>query len=569
MTLASNPMTVVPVHWWQNAVVYQLYVRSFADSNDDGIGDLAGIRSRLEYLGALGVDAIWLNPCYPSPQKDHGYDVADYFDIEPAYGDLDEFDRLVADAKRHGIRILMDVVPNHCSSDHEWFRAALAAGPGSPERERFYFRDGKGPGGAEEPNNWRSIFGGSAWTRVIEPDGSAGQWYLHVFDTSQPDLNWSNPDVVDHFDRMLRFWFDRGVEGFRADAVGVVGKAPGLPDEDVVPGRPLVGTRNPHFVFRPEGFEVWAHWRRLVDDYERTHPGRDLLMVCEAYTPGHPEMARRYANESAFHQIFGFDVLLAPWNAGALRRAIDVTLEAMMPYDLLPAWTLNNHDAQRTVTRYGRADAATFYSGDNLRNSTAAVDITLGTRRARAAALLILALPGCVYLYAGEELGLPEVLDLPASARQDPIFLRTAGHEIGRDGCRVPLPWTADPATSFGFSTHADAAKPWLPQPAGWGQFAAYPQQEDPTATLSIYRAAVAVRKQLAGLRSGSFEWLDVGTDQLLTFARGAVVAACNPTGEDAALPGDVVGSRTVVATSVPGHEDPLLVPHDSTIWLA
>ena len=434
--------------WWETAVVYQLYVRSFADSNDDGIGDLAGIRSRLPYLADLGIDAIWLNPCYPSPQIDHGYDVADYFDIEPDYGDLEEFDALVRDARALGIRIMMDVVPNHCSSEHGWFQDALAAGPGSSERERFYFRDGRGARGDEPPNNWQAIFGGSAWTRVDEPDGSPGQWYLAVFTPAQPDLNWNHPDVVDYFDRVLRFWFDRGVDGFRVDSVTVVGKTPGLPDNELQQGaaRPELGASNAHFTWRPEGHAAWRHWRQLVDAYEADHPGRQLVLVAEAYTPRRPDILRQYANDEEFHQAFAFDLMLAPWNAEAYRGAVRSTVEALMPAGLLPAWTLNNHDAQRAVTRFGRADADTHGADIDgvLEDSHGTVDIDVGTRRARAAALFELGLPGCVYLYAGEELGLPEVLDLPDEARQDPIFARTGGAEIGRDGCRVPLPWTDD-----------------------------------------------------------------------------------------------------------------------------
>jgi alpha-glucosidase len=554
--------------WWQTAVIYQLYVRSFADADGDGIGDLRGIRQHLDHLEALGIEAIWLNPCYPSPQADHGYDVSDYFDIEPAYGDLPEFDALVADARTHGIRILMDVVPNHCSEQHPWFRAALAAGPGSPERDRFYFRDGRGPAGDEPPNNWRSVFAGPAWTRVTEADGSPGQWYLHAFTPQQPDFNWSNPEIVEHFDRMLRFWFDRGVEGFRADAVAVVGKAPGLPDEERPSDAP-VGTRNPYLVHRPEGFGAWRHWREVVDQYERDHPGRELFIVAEAYTPKRPDLARQYANRHGFHQVFAFDLLLSPWRADSLRRAIQDTLDAVTPTGVPAAWTLNNHDAQRVVTRYGRADATetSSYTGDNLRNSQAPVDVETGTHRARAGALLELALPGSVYLYAGEELGLPEVLDIPDSAREDPIFFRTGGRVPGRDGCRVPLPWTRDAAGSFGFSPRATTASPWLPQPDDWGAWAADVEAEDAASMLSLYRAAVAVRRRTDALRLGGFEWIDVAGD-LLAFRRDDVVVVLNAGRTDAALAPDVVGDRQVLISSRVGHRDAAVVPGDTCAWL-
>jgi alpha-glucosidase len=570
--------------WWETAVVYQLYVRSFADSNDDGIGDLAGIRSRLSYLADLGIDAIWLNPCYPSPQADHGYDVADYFDIEPDYGDLDEFDALVRDARAVGIRIMMDVVPNHCSSNHAWFQAALAAPRGSSERERFYFRDGRGPGGEEPPNNWQAIFGGSAWTRVDEPDGSPGQWYLAIFTSAQPDLNWNHPDVVDHFDRMLRFWFDRGVEGFRADAVTVVGKTPGLPDNELQQGaaRPELGASNAHFTWRPEGHAAWRHWRQLVEAYEEDHPGRQLVLVAEAYTPRRPDILRQYANDEEFHQAFAFDLMLAPWNAEAFRGAVRSTVEAMMPAGLLPAWTLNNHDAQRAVTRFGRADAETHGAEIDgvLENSHATVDVEVGTRRARAAALFELGLPGCVYLYSGEELGLPEVLDLPDEARQDPIFAKTGGVEIGRDGCRVPLPWTDDPATSFGFSPRGKN-DPWLPQPKEWARWNVTAQQLDPNSMLALYRRALAIRRATPDLTLAGFELLLPDDPDLVVYRRGDVVVVLNMSDHERSLPADLVAGLRVLVSSVVepaaagrrgrnGNDQPAAdaVGPDTAVWL-
>lgn len=562
--------------WWATAIVYQLYVRSFADADGDGIGDLQGIRQRLDHLAGLGIDAIWLNPCYPSPQHDHGYDVADYFSIEPDYGTLEEFDALVAAARDRGIRILMDVVPNHCSWLHPWFTEAVAAGPGSPQRERFWFREGRGPGGELPPNNWQAIFGGPAWHRVTEPDGSPGQWYLAVFTPYQPDFNWDHPDVVDHFDRMLCFWFDRGVEGFRADAVTVVGKTPGLPDTDApehhddgLDGSRLGGP-NPHYTWRPEGHEVWRHWRRTVDEYEHNHPGRQLVTVAEAYTPHRPDLMRQYLNPAEFHQVFAFDLLLAPWNAASFRYAVTAAIDVVADQGLLPTWTLNNHDAHRSVTRYGRADAETHGSHheSNLQPSHALVDLELGLRRARAAAVLMLGLPGCIYLYAGEELGLPEVLDLPDEARQDPVFALTDGHDLGRDGCRVPLPWTADPSSSFGFSPAHPAAPPWLPQPADWGRYSAAAQAHDPTSTLSLYRLAVATRRSSPSLLGDAFSWLLDDDEDLVAFARRDVLVVLNLGSRDRALPDELAAGRRVLLASDGCHTDPTVVPADTALWL-
>ncbi|MGD9705206.1 MAG: glycoside hydrolase family 13 protein [Acidimicrobiia bacterium] len=570
-------MNAPPRHWWETAAVYQIYVRSFADANGDGVGDLPGIRSRLAYLAGLGVDAVWLTPCYPSPQHDHGYDVADYFDIESVYGGLEAFDELLADVHAHGLRLVMDVVPNHCSWDHPWFRAALASPPFSAERERFYFRDGRGPGGSEPPNNWSALFGGPAWCRVTEPDGTPGQWYLQTFTPQQPDLNWSNHEVIEHFDRMLTFWFDRGVDGFRVDAVGQLGKAPGLPDAPPVPTDTRVtdiGMRNPYSTFRPEGHEVWRRWRRLVDDYERGDPGRDRFLVAEVYTVGRPELLNEYASHDEFHQTFAFDLLLAPWHAPSIRTAIAEPVTALSAGGLLPTWTLNNHDAQRMVTRYGRADATDpdTWSGNNLVNSDAPVDLEVGTRRARAMAVAGLALPGAIYLYQGEELGLPEVLDLPADARQDPVFVRTDGREIGRDGCRLPLPWTEDAAGNHGFSVTSDEgepAPPWLPQPVGWGGFAVSGQDGEPASMLTLYREGLRVRRACASAMGDELVWSADLAEDVVAFERGSVLVVLNLSGGHVELPSPLVDGRSVLLSSVPGHHDQRVVPADAAVWLA
>ena len=580
--------TPAPSPWWRSAVTYQLYVRSFADSNSDGIGDLAGVIDRLDHLSDLGVDALWLTPCYPSPQLDTGYDVADYFDIEPDYGDLETFDRLIAAARRRGIKVLMDVVPNHCSSRHAWFQAALAADPGSPERERFFFRDGRGEGGDEPPNNWRSVFGGRTWTRTVDSDGSPGQWYLHTFAPSQPDFNWESPDVVNHFDDMLRFWFDRGVEGFRVDAIAVAGKAPGLPDAPPVPSDVAendVWSHNPYTVFWPSAHDHWKHWRAVIDRYELDHPGRSLVTVSEAYTPGRPDLLLKFIGPDEFHQSFCFDIMLTPWNAPMMRDTLASFISVLTAAGAALTWTLNNHDTQRAVTRYGRANAAepSSWTGNNLVYIDAPIDLDVGARRARAMITMMAALPGALYLFQGEELGLPEVFDIPDDRRQDPIFERTEGREIGRDGCRIPMPWTDDPVTAFGFSTPVGAAhvrganqagdtatgaarEPWLPQPTDWGQRSAETQRGDTRSALSLYRELLAGRADI--VESAELEWLLGNDDELLAFRRGDLSVVLNVAPYDVDIT-DVVGDDMRVAMcSVAGHDDSSTVPGDACVWL-
>ncbi len=557
-------------------MVYQLYLRSFADADGDGIGDLAGIIGRLDHLESLGVDAVWLTPCYPSPQIDHGYDVADYFDIEPAYGDLAAFDQLVAGARQRSIRVLMDVVPNHCSAEHAWFRAALQAGPGSAERARFYFRDGGGERGELPPNNWRAVFGGSAWSRVTERDGTPGQWYLHTFTPWQPDFDWSCPDVVEMFDSMLTFWFDRGVEGFRIDAVTIVGKAPGLPDAPDVPEGTAendVWTHNPYSVFWPTAHDIWRHWRRLIDRYEATHPGRSLVTVSEAYTPDRPDLLLHYVNPLEFHQSFCFDLMLAPWRADTLRATIEPVYDTLTAAGAPLTWTINNHDTQRAVTRYGRADATELssWTKNNLVYTGTPVDAALGTTRARAAIALEAALPGSLYLYQGEELGLPEVLDLPAAARQDPMFVRTEGREIGRDGCRVPLPWTDDATTSFGFSAGSSPPSPsWLPQPADFGTYSVESQNHDPQSMLALYRRVLRARRSELDPAMG-LSFIDVERPDLLAFRRGDVTVVLNvgDTEIDVARELPAIDAVRVVLTSSPGGHDAGRLPANTCCWLA
>jgi len=539
-------------HWWERAVVYQVYIRSYADSDGDGVGDLEGLRRRLDHIAALGVDAIWLCPIYPSPQRDHGYDVADYVGIEPQYGDLDAFDRLVADARARGIRVLLDVVPNHCSDQHPWFQAALRAGPGSAERARFWFRPGRGDG---PPNNWQAAFGGSAWTPVGDDDP---EWYLGTFTPHQPDWDHRHPEVQAMFADVLRFWFDRGVDGFRVDAVWPIGKHPDLPDcPPLAPGE-----FNPYLRFRAEGHEVWRRWRRVVDDYMAQHPDRDLMLVAEAYTPRRPDILAQYLRPDEFHQCFAFDLLLSPWHGPSLRRALAESFAVATAHGGWPTLTLNNHDTQRTVTRYGREGAlrAEGWTGDNQHYPDGPVDLAAGTRRARAAAGLLLGMPGAVYLYQGEELGLPEVLDLPDDARQDPIFFNTGGELIGRDGCRIPLPWTEAPDGSHGFSPPG-AAPPWLPMPAGWGTYAVDRQERDPASVLQLYRRLIRLRRELLGDTGAE---LLTEHDDLVAVRRGDVVVACN-TGREPVPCLAAEGKRCVLTTG--DAPDGNVVPPDTTVW--
>jgi alpha-glucosidase len=559
--------------WWVDATVYQIYVRSFADANGDGRGDLDGIIHHLDHLVDIGVDALWMTPCYPSPQLDHGYDVADYFDIEPTYGTLATFDRLVEQCRARNLKVLMDVVPNHCSDHHAWFQAALQAAPGSRERSRFYFRDGRGANGELPPNNWKAVFGGPAWSRTTDPDGAPGQWYLHTFTPWQPDFDWDSPDVVQHFDDMLRFWFDRGVEGFRIDAVTVLGKAPGLPDAPDVPAgvtETAAAKHNPYTVFWPSAHDVWRHWRQLIDTYEREHPGRELVAVGEAYTPRRPDLLLDYVRADEFHQAFCFDLMLCPFNVPEIRATIDSVIVPHVAAGAALTWTLSNHDVQRAVTRYGRADAASpaSWTGNNLVYTGTPVDLPMGTRRARAMIAFVAALPGSLYLYQGEELGLPEVLDLPLERRQDPIVVLTKGRQLGRDGCRVPLPWTADPATSFGFSEVAAPSRhePWLPQPDWWGTYALDGQQHDPASMLSLYRDTMRCRRTLDP--TTGLEWEGPLDERLLAFRRGDVLVVLNPSAAPIELPAATVADRRVGLSSVHGHDDPSIVPADACIWL-
>jgi alpha-glucosidase len=510
------------VHWWREAVIYQVYVKSFGDSDGDGLGDLDGLTARLDHLVRLGVDGLWLSPCYPSPDRDGGYDVADYLRIDEAYGGTAALVRLLTEAHGRGLRVLLDIVPNHCSTEHEWFRAALAEPPGGPHRERFLFRDGR-EGGTAPPNNWQSVFGGPAWTRVTDAEGGPGQWYLHSFDPGQPDFNWRHPEVGRHFEGVLRHWFDLGVDGFRIDVAAMLVKAADLPDLDPR-GDAVAPNSN-----QPEVHEVYRAWRRVADGYD---PRRTL--VGEVWAPTAADVAA-FVWPDELHQVFYFDLMRQPWHASSFRSSVDSGLEAVAGLTGSAAgtlaWVLNSHDAHRAVSRYGLRTSALTAAGEVMGpplRPRGEVDVPLGQARARAALLFLLGLPGATFLYQGEELGLPEVMDLPDEARRDPIWFRSGGREHGRDGCRVPLPWVAA-AAGFGFTT----GRAWLPQPDWFAGFAADRQSADPGSVLSLYRSALARRREVFDDPTERLDWLDVSTeDEVLAYRRGdaVVVTVFGPT---------------------------------------
>ncbi len=551
--------------WWRDAVVYQIYPRSFADSDGDGTGDLAGVTSRLEHLRDLGVDALWLSPFFVSPLADAGYDVADYRAVDPVFGTLTDVDALLARARELGLHVLLDLVPNHCSDEHPWFRAAVAGGPQAPERELFHFQDGRGPGGGVPPNNWRSVFGGPAWTRVTEPDGAPGQWYLHLFDRRQPDWNWEHPQVADEFDSVLRFWLDRGVAGFRVDVAHGMVKAPGLPDTTEV--QTLLGLQtaegrtsqpppptNAMPYWDQDGVHaILRRWRAVLDGC----PPPTRLLCAEAWVSP-PDRMARYLRPDEMHQAFAFELLQAPWDARAIRRAIDATLTALAAVGSPATWVLSNHDVVRHATRLAMRWSGGLPHG--IRSSDRAPDQELGLRRARAATALMLALPGAAYLYQGEELGLPEHTSLADGFRQDPVHLRTAGAEVGRDGCRVPLPWVAG-APAYGFS---ETGRAWLPQPREFRELAVDQQLHDAESTLMLYRRLLRLRRQHR-LGRGRLEWESrEKTKDLLALRNGGVRVVTNL----GALPVALNPDWEVLARSGPLDDVDGSLPPDTTVWL-
>ncbi|MEY3676860.1 MAG: hypothetical protein RL351_87 [Actinomycetota bacterium] len=542
--------------WWRSAVIYQIYPRSFADSNGDGMGDLPGITSRLDSLAALGIDAIWLSPYMRSPQKDAGYDVSDYRDVDPLFGSLADFDSMVARAHELNIRVLVDLVPNHTSDQHAWFQAALKAEPGSPERAFYHFKDGKGENGELPPNNWVSMFGGPAWTRTTNTDGTPGQWYVHLFDSSQPDLNWENPKVEEAFEDILRFWLDRGVDGFRVDQPHAMGKAPGLPDHPDVEraGAGFIeGEASPPMWFQESVHPIFRKWRAILDSY----PG-DRAMCGEAYVLPLSFMAL-WVRPDEFNQTFNFRFLDSEWQPQILFNSINESFEAFDGVGAPSTWVLSNHDIIRHASRMGGLTGRPTAS-NGIGPNDPQPDRELGLRRARAATLFTLALPGSMYLYQGEELGLPEHTTLEPQYRQDPTYARTNGERVGRDGCRVPLPWEAGVGAANGFNT---TGKAWLPQPDIYAEYSRDQQEGVAGSTLELYKHGLKLRTELK-LGEGSFDWdPEFVTDASLGFRNGNILVVHNFGHTPIKLPnGEILASSLSGMTA--GHD----LVADQTVWL-
>lgn len=578
--LAAGTLAHAPAasgEWWRDAVIYQVYPRSFADGNGDGIGDLPGVTAKLDHLKGLGIDAVWLSPFYRSPQKDAGYDVADYRDIDPLFGTLADFDEMLTGAHERGLKIIVDLVPNHSSDQHVWFQEALAAAPGSAARDRYMFRDGRGPAGDEAPNNWQSIFGGPAWTRLAprEDDGPLGpQWYLHLFDSTQPDLNWENTEVREEFEEVLRFWLDRGVDGFRVDVAHGMVKAAGLPDWDgraamvegtvdepaTDPSAPedgSTGAGNQGPMFDQEGVhEIYRSWHRVLAEY----PG-DRCLVAEAWVEPLSRLAR-YVRPDEMHQAFNFSFLTAPWDAAKMRTVVDVSLNTMTAVGAPTTWVLSNHDVVRHASRFGLAEI-----GGRQLNGIAATDpqpdAALGLRRARAATLLMLGLPGSAYVYQGEELGLPDHTALPAEVRQDPSFFRTDGAEPGRDGCRVPLPWVGGaPGNGFG-----STGKTWLPQPDVYADLAADRQYGVAGSTYEMYRTALELRRA-EKIGTAGLAWVDALADSpdVVAFQVSGVLVLANLGSAPLTLPAEA--EVLVASGDLDASSGAVALPSDTTVWL-
>jgi alpha-glucosidase len=560
-----NLVSALGSEWWRSAVIYQIYPRSFADSNGDGIGDLPGITSQLDSLKTLGIDAIWLSPFFTSPQKDAGYDVADYCDVDPLFGTLSDFDAMQAKAHDLGIRVIVDLVPNHSSDQHVWFQQALAADEGSEARDHYMFREGKGANGDLPPNNWESVFGGPAWTRVMRPDGTPGQWYLHLFDSSQPDLNWQSEWVRAQFRDVLRFWLDRGVDGFRVDVAHGLIKADGLPDYTAPADSGSMGggldvglepaidsdaTNTPPYWAQDGVHEIYRDWHAVLEEYDG-----ERVLCAEAWVEPLTKLAR-WVRPDEMQQAFNFTYLETPWTGPALRKVIDTSIDSFATVGAPSTWVLSNHDVVRHASRLALTAENPQGAGIGPK-SPGQPDAVVGLQRARAATSLMLGLPGSAYLYQGEELGLPEVIHLPDDVRQDPTWFRTNGEKYGRDGCRVPIPWEAG-TPGYGFNTTGAS---WLPQPTDWDDYARDRQLDVAGSTLELYRAALALRSAHS-LGLGTLEWItDLGPD-VVAFRNGAITVIANTGAVAIELPAGrvVLASEPVVGSELPG---------DTTVWLA
>ena len=536
--------------WWRTAVIYQIYPRSFADGNGDGIGDLVGTTARLESLRSLGIDAIWFSPFFKSPQKDAGYDVADYKTIDPLFGTNEEFYDLLAKAHSLGLRIIVDIVPNHSSDQHELFQAALKAAPGSPEREIYIFRNGKGENGELPPNNWESVFGGNAWTRTTNPDGTPGQWYLHIFDSSQPDFNWENPKVTELFEDILSFWLDKGVDGFRIDVAHGLVKEVGLPDVKI--GATHVVDETEHPFWGQEGVhDIIRGWRKLLNRYE------DRAMCAEAWVLPLSRMAK-WVREDEYHQTFNFGYLETPWDRNALEKVVAESLREFGKVGAPSTWVLSNHDTIRHTSKYGVPSIPLH--GQGIGPNSEQPDEAMGLRKARAASAFMLGLPGGAYIYQGEELGLPEHTMLEGKYRQDPTWFRTNGEKVGRDGCRVPLPWEANGGPSFGFNT---TGKSWLPAPESFKRYARDAQEGVAGSTLELYKRLIKERKEFA-MGSGEFRFApEYSSDSTLAYTNNGVLVISNFGPDSVNVPAGKLLVTTQHDLTVEG-----VLEHDQTAWI-
>ena len=509
--------------WWNEAVIYQIYPRSFKDSNGDGEGDLKGITSKLQYIKDLGVDAIWLSPFYTSPNKDGGYDVADPRDVDPRFGTLDDAKELFDKAHEIGLRVVVDIVPNHFSAEHKWFKEALHSEPGSIARNRFHFYDGKDEN--TPPNNWISLFGGPSWAQTAD-----GQWYLHLFDSSQPDLNWENLEVREDFEKTIKFWLDLGADGFRIDVAHGLAKddihvdhydPQGLSDAlrlDVLmePEKRNSYLANIPFFDRDGVHEIYRNWRKLFDSYG----ARDIMAVAEIWVHP-PKRATRYVRHDELHQFFNFDVMNAPFDSQYLYNSISNMMKLVAEEDAWPTWCLSNHDCERVASRIGEIEA-------------------------RAMALFILGLPGSTYIYNGQELGLPNG-QMSDADRQDPIYFRTKGAQKGRDGARVPLPWNNHEA-NFGFTT----GKPWLPMQEIWRQYSVESEEQDPHSSLNLYRKALQLRKELL-LSNREITWTHTDSASgVLSYRRGEFEVVLNTTNQPIELKRGVILSSQPMTNALP-----------------